>query len=77
MNIHWHKRAADQLHQEEEYIFRNFGERARQEFMNKIEQATLALIELPTMGKIDPLFAHRKLTYRSIIVGRLNKMFIL
>ena len=26
------------------------------------------------MGKIDPLFAHRKQTYRSIIVRRLNKV---
>ena len=29
---------------------------------------------MPTMGKIDPLFAHRKQTYRSIIVRRLNKV---
>ena len=74
MDIHRHKRAADQLHQEEEYILRNFGERARQEFMERIEKTTLSLIEIPTLGKIDPLFAHRKQTYRSIIVGRLNKI---
>ena len=25
MNIHWHKRAAAQLHQVEEYVLRDFG----------------------------------------------------
>lgn len=74
MKIHWHKRAADQLHQVEEYVLRDFGERIRQEFMDEVEQATLSLADMPTMGKIDPLFVYRKLTYRSIIVRRLNKI---
>ena len=43
MNIHWHKRAATQLHQVEEYVLRDFGERIRQEFMDEVEQATLML----------------------------------
>lgn len=29
---------------------------------------------MPEHGKIDPLFAHRKQLYRSIIVRRLNKI---
>lgn len=74
MTIHWHKRAAAQLHQVEEYVQRDFGERIRQEFMDEVEQAVLALADMPTMGKTDPLFAHRKQTYRSIIVRRLNKI---
>ena len=74
MNILWHKRAATQLHQVEEYVLRDFGERVRQEFMNEVEHAVLSLGDMPTMGKIDPLFAHRKQTYRSIIVRRLNKI---
>ena len=32
MKIHWHKRAAAQLHQVEEYVLWDFGERIRQEF---------------------------------------------
>jgi len=32
MKIRWHKRAAAQLHQVEEYVLRDFGERIRQEF---------------------------------------------
>ncbi len=74
MKIHWHKRAAAQLHQVEEYVLRDFGERIRQEFMDEVEQTVLSLAEMQTMGQIDPLFAHRKQTYRSIIVRRLNKV---
>ena len=74
MKIHWHKRASAQLHQIEKYVLRDFGERIRQEFMDEVEQTVLSLAEMPTMGQIDPLFAHRKQTYRSIIVRRLNKV---
>ena len=73
MKIHWHKREAAQLHQVEEYVLRGIGERIRKEFMDEVEQATHALADMPTMGKMDPLFAHRRQTYRSIIVRRLNK----
>ncbi len=74
MTILWHKRAAAQLHQVEDYVLRDFGERVRQEFMDEVEQTILALAEMPTMGKLDSLFAHRKQAYRSIIIRRLNKV---
>lgn len=74
MKIHWHKRASAALHQIEEYILRDFGELVRQEFMDEVEDAVLALANTPNMDKIDPLFTHRKLEYRSIIVRRLNKV---
>jgi len=74
MNIHWSKRAAAQLHQVEGYILRSFGEKIRKEFMKEVEQAVLSLARIPTMGKPDPLFVHRKQTYRSIVVRRLNKV---
>lgn len=74
MKIHWHKRAAAQLQQVEEYVLRDFGELVRREFMDDAERAVLMLADMPTMGKPDPLFAYRKQTYRSIIVHRLNKV---
>ncbi|MBQ8065129.1 MAG: type II toxin-antitoxin system RelE/ParE family toxin [Prevotella sp.] len=74
MKIHWHKRAAAQLHQVEEYILRDFGERIRQDFMDEVEQTTLLLADMPSMGSVDPLLAHRQQTYRSIIVRKLNKI---
>ena len=74
MKILWHKRAADALLQVEEYVLYAFGEKVRYEFMNEIENAVLALADKPTIGRIDPLFAHRKQEYRSIIVRKLNKI---
>ena len=74
MRIHWHKRAYFAFHQVEEYILEKFGEQTRQEFMDEVDRAVLALAEMPTIGKLDPLFAHRRQAYRSIIVRRLNKI---
>jgi plasmid stabilization system protein ParE len=74
MKIHWHKRADAALHQVEDYVLENFGDKVRQEFMDEVEQAVQALADMPTMGQLDPLFAHRKQAYRSIIVRRLNKV---
>lgn len=74
MRIIWHKRADAALHQVEEYVLAKFGERVRTEFMNDVEQAVLALADMPTMGKLDSLFSHRQRSYRSIIVRRLNKI---
>ena len=74
MKILWNKRAVTQLHQIEDYILSNFGERVRREFMDEVEQAVLLLADMPAKGKLDPLFAHRKQEYRSIVVRRLNKI---
>lgn len=74
MKIHWHKRAVAALYQVEDYVLERFGEKERQEFMDDIEHAVLMLADMPAMGKLDPLFAHRKQAYRSIIVRRLNKI---
>ncbi|MBQ6747111.1 MAG: hypothetical protein IJR07_08720 [Bacteroidaceae bacterium] len=56
------------------YVLRDFGERIYQEFMDEVEQTVLALADMPTMGKLDPLFVHRKRAYRSFIIRRLNKI---
>jgi len=74
MKIVWHKRADAALHQVEDYILERFGEKVRQEFMDEVEKSVLALADMPSIGQLDPLFAHRKQTYRSIIVRRLNKV---
>lgn len=74
MKIHWHKRADAALHKIEDYVLQEFGELVRQEFMDEVEEAVNALANMPNMGKLDPLFSHRKQEYRSIIVRRLNKV---
>lgn len=72
--IHWYKGASIALHQIENYILQEFGELARQDFMDEVEKTVLNLADFPALGVIDPLFAHRKKTYRSIIVRELNKI---
>ena len=42
--------------------------------MDDVEHAVLSLADMPTMGQVDPLFAHRKQIYSSIIVRHLNKI---
>ena len=74
MKIRWHKRAVAQLYEVENYVLWKFGEQARQEFMDEVEQSVLKLSDMPMMGAHDPLFAHRKRAYRSIIVRKLNKV---
>ena len=74
MNIHWHKRAVAALQQVEAYVLDKFGEQTRQEFMDEVDQAVKTKKKTPSMGKKDPLFAHRRQEYRSIVVRRLNKV---
>ncbi len=74
LKIRWHKRAVAQLYEVADYILSNFGESTRQEFMNEVEHAVLSLADMPSIGKCEPLLAHRKQTYRSIVVRRLNKV---
>ena len=74
MTIHWHKRASAALHEVEAYVAREFGEAERQEFMDEVERNVAALAAMPSLGALDPLFAHRKQAYRYIIVRRLNKV---
>ena len=74
MKIRWHKRAVAQLYEAENYVLWKFGEQTRQEFMDEVEQSVLKLSDMPMTGALDPLFAHRKRAYRSIIVRKLNKV---
>ena len=74
MKIRWHKRAEASLRQVEQYVLENFGEKVRQEFMDEVEKSVGSLAEMPTLGRLDPLFAHRQIAYRSIIVRNLNKV---
>ena len=49
MNIHWHKRAVAALQQVEAYVLDKFGEQTRQEFMDEVDQAVLALAKTPSI----------------------------
>lgn len=70
----WSERAKKSLHIVEDYILREFGENKCAEFMAEAEKVALQLEIFPTMGKEEPLLAHRKKLYRSYVITRLSKM---
>ncbi|MBR5910938.1 MAG: type II toxin-antitoxin system RelE/ParE family toxin [Bacteroidales bacterium] len=51
-----------------------FGKQAKDTFMEEVHQTAELLGEQPYLGKIEPYLAHRPVTYRSIVVNRLNKI---
>ncbi len=70
----WSERAKKSLHVVEDYILREFGENKRAEFMAEAEKVALQLETFPTLGKEEPLLAHRKKRYRSYVITHLSKM---
>jgi len=70
----WSERAKKSLHIVEDYILREFGEKKRTEFMAEAEKVAIQLESFPTMGKEEPLLAHRKKHYRSYMITRKSKM---
>ena len=70
----WSERAKKSLHIIEDYILREFGDKKRNEFMSEAEKVAIQLESFPTMGKEEPLLAHRKKLYRSYVITHLSKM---
>ena len=57
-----------------EYIKEEFGRRAEHKFKAKFREAIRLLATNPYLGLIEPLLADMPTTYRSVVVGKLNKM---
>ena len=74
MIIRWSYKAQKQQDAVADYIFGEFGERALLKFYQKIDKVEEELIEFPELGKIEPLLAHRKKVYRSIVLTKKNKL---
>ena len=74
MIIRWSYKAQKQQDAVADYIFKEFGEHVLREFYQKIDDIEEKLVEFPEMGKIEPLLAHRKKTYRSIVLTKKNKL---
>ena len=74
MRIVWQVRAKDAYREIAHYINERFGCKARQDFMQKVKESERLMKSHPDIGSIDPLFADRPKTYRSVIVGGLSKM---
>ena len=74
MKVIWLPQAKKQLFQMARYIFKEFGQKARTDFMQDVKHINMLLSENPNMGPEEPLLADRSITYRSYVVNRLNKI---
>ena len=43
-------------------------------FLDDVDEAVDMILHHPSIGTIDPLFADRSVTYRSVVVDGLSKM---
>lgn len=74
MRVVWLPQAKRQLRQTANYIYREFGQKVRSEFMQHVQHANMLLSKNPNMGLVEPLLADRSIMYRSYVVNRLNKI---
>lgn len=68
MQVKWYKRAAKMLDEALEYAVDVFGENTARKFYDRVKHYDSLLADNPYIGKIEPLLAHRKREYRSIVV---------
>ena len=74
MKVIWMDQAEDSLSSTAKYIRSQFGQKAAERFLKEAYHLGCLLENNPNLGTIEPLMAHRAITYRSIVVNRLNKM---
>ena len=74
MKAIWDPQARKAMRQIARYIQARFGAETRKAFIQKVQDAENLVKLNPNIGKIDPLFAGRSLTYRSVVVNGLSKM---
>ena len=74
MIVQWTKQANSVLLQTVGYIEKEFGKKTKQKFLANIRRVHTLLKISPYMGRIEPLLQNRQSTYRSIMVGRINRI---
>ena len=74
MKVDWHPRARIGKDQISDYIRERFGARHVNKFQQSVERTLKMIMRYPEIGTIDPLFADRPRTYRSVIIDGLSKM---
>ena len=74
MKISWHDEAKVGRRQVAKYIRKQFGANSAEKFSQSIKQTVQMIMRHPEIGSIDPLFADRATTYRSVVVDDLSKM---
>ena len=74
MKVIWQPAAKKGRTEVAAYIRRQFGAKRKISFLEEVRDTTKMLRNAPNIGQIDPLYADRPLTYRSVIINGLNKM---
>ena len=74
MKLIWQEPAKKGRREVAAYIRREFGIKRAKQFRQEVEDTTSRLMSSPYIGKIEPLYAGRPKTYRSVIVNGLNKL---
>ena len=74
MTVEWTKQAKTAVRATIKYVEDNFGSRSKLSLAREIVMSEHLLASHPFMGIVEPLLEDRSITYRSLIVKRLNKM---
>ena len=74
MKISWHEKAKAGRRQVAKYIRNYFGDNRMKKFRQSVDQSVQMIMRHPEIGPIDPLFADRSETYRSVVVDGLSKI---
>ena len=74
MKVVWQDIAKVGRQQVSAYIRKEFGTKRAKKFRQEVGETINLLCNAPNIGSIDPLFADRPQTYRSIIIDGLSKM---
>ena len=74
MKVVWQESAKVGRREVAAYIRKEFGIKRVKRFRQEIDDVVTTLMRSPNIGTIDPLYANRPLTYRSVIVNGLNKI---
>lgn len=74
MKVIWLPLAKTQLRQTTLYIFKEFGKKRKDDFLQEVKDANRLIGSNPYMGKPEPLLDDYPELYRSYIVNHLNKI---
>ena len=74
MKVVWSLEAHDQLRQTADFIESKFGDKAKIVFLDDLYHVVSLMEGFPHLGKEEPLLEGASVVYRSMIIGRLNKV---
>ena len=74
MKVLWSSRASISLQRTSAYIEAKFGYLAKQRFLLRIHLTSELMEDNPYMGSVEPLLSGDPRGFRSIVVGKINKL---